>query len=292
MGLNIPDRNTDYDEITDSSTYEDKLDVVLNILKKSHSPIWLEYSKLKIPYQNEKLFNAKLKATGLVEYRQSPTAFNPEFKLNDKGYLILEEYESYSQYLQKLETEKQTKNIMDENEIKNHILRQLNTIGVNSSCYLDQLSDNTGFDQDIIQACCLEFNKLGYVLMDGKEVSMLPAGKLFIKAGGYKKDTTLAIKFEQIGHRYTTMGDQSPIAGDDFTQSLKEGESSPENTALQTAQMENMRLSSELLKLQIKEVRSKKKFAVLGALGGAILTYISTHIKEISEFIQSVLHRK
>lgn len=288
MALNIPSRNTDYDEITEFSTYEDKLNVVFNVLRKSYSPIWLEYYKLKIPNSDEKLFNAKLKATGFVDYKQGPTAYNPDFKLNDKGYLMLEEYGSYAKYLQKIKSDQDSETEMDENAIKNNVLKQLNTKEVGIPYYFEQLSIDTGFDNDIIHACCLEFDKLGYVSMTQQEASMLSAGKLFIKTGGYKKDNSFAVKVDQIGHRYTTIGDQSPIAAHDVTQSFKEIEESPESIELKAAQMENTRLSSELLKLQIKEAKAKKKFAILGAIGGAILTYVSTHARAIWEFIRSI----
>lgn len=288
MGLNIPGRNTDYDYIIDSSTIEDKLNVVFKILRKSFSPICLDYHKLKISNHDEKLFDAKLKATKLVGYQQSAAAYHPDFKLNDEGYLILEKFGSYSQYLAELEADKKLVEEMDEIGIKNNILKQINTKEVDIPYYFEELSNDTGYDIGIIHACCIEFNKRGYVSMSKQEVSLLPTGKLFIKTGGYKKGNAFAMNIGQIGNTYATMGDQSPIGDNNTVQSLEKTKESSEDIALKSAQIDNTRLSSQLIKLQIRETITKRKFAILGAVGGAALTYISTHVKGIFEFIKSL----
>ena len=288
MGLSIPGRDTDYDEITDSSTNDDKLNVVFKILRKSHSPIWLEYHKLKIAMNDEKLFDAKLKATNLVNFQQSATAYHPAFRLNDEGYLILEQHGSYKQYLAFINDNAKAETEMDEIVIKNAILKQLNTKEINIPYYFDQLSFDTGYNYEIVYACCIEFNKLGYVSMSKQEVSMLPTGKLFVKTGSYKKTDSFALNIGQIGHSYTTLGDQSPMAFNSGTEALKEKQESPEDIALKSAQIENTRLSSELLKLQIRETKTKRKFAILGAIGGSVLTFLSTHVKGIVDFFKSL----
>lgn len=288
MGISKPGRDTDYDDLTDSSSTEDKLNVVFAILRKSFSPIWLHYHKLKISSGDEKLFDAKLKATKFVDFQQSPTAYHPAFKLNDEGYLMLEEHGSYKQYLTYVKNQTQQGEEMDEIAIKNNILKQLNSKEVSIPYYFNELSIDTGYDYEIVYACCIEFNKSGYVSMSKQEVSMLPSGKLFIKTGGYKKTSSLAMNIGQIGNSYTTVGDQSPMVVNSSSDSLKEKQESPEDIALKTEQIENTRLSSELLKLQIRETKTKRKFAILGAIGGSALTFVSTHAKGILDFFKSL----
>ena len=125
--------------------------------------------------------------------------------------------------------------------------------------------------------------------MSKQEVFITATGKLFVKIGAYNKESTFGVKIEQIGNRYTTTGNQSPMAFKDVNQSFNKKEESTEIKALHVAQLKNTHLSSELLALQIKEVKTKRKFAVLGAVGGAMLTYFSTHVKAIWILIKSLL---
>ena len=99
MPLNKPSRNTDYDSIKESSTDEERLDIVFKVLLKAYTPIWLDYAKLRIPFNKEKLFNAKLRSTELVSERPSHGAYNPEFSLNERGFLILDKHGSYLNYI-------------------------------------------------------------------------------------------------------------------------------------------------------------------------------------------------
>lgn len=105
MPIHKPNRNTDYDNIKESSTDDEKLDVVFKILLKAYCPIWLDYHRLFISFDKEKLFNAKLRSTMLVNERNSQGAYNPEFSLNDGGLLLLEKYGSYLNYIKSQQPE-------------------------------------------------------------------------------------------------------------------------------------------------------------------------------------------
>ena len=48
MGLSLPGRNTDFDDLTEQSSDGENLDVVFRLLRKSQTPIWMPYHQLKI----------------------------------------------------------------------------------------------------------------------------------------------------------------------------------------------------------------------------------------------------
>jgi len=104
--------NPDYDGINENSTDLEKLEVVFKILKKTNSVIAIDYRKLFIDYKKEKVFNAKLINTGLVEdIITSPGQYNPYFKLNNQGLLVFEEYETYSTFKEAVDNHVQNKNV-------------------------------------------------------------------------------------------------------------------------------------------------------------------------------------
>jgi len=103
--INRPGRNTDYDGLDENSTDIEKLDVVFKILQKSHSPIWLDYHKLFVPHENQKVFDAKLQRTNLV--RADISKMNPTYRLNDDGILFLDKYGSYSNFINQLQKQQE-----------------------------------------------------------------------------------------------------------------------------------------------------------------------------------------
>ncbi len=92
-------RNTDYDEIKNDSTDIEKINIAINIIRKSGGPEILDYRKLNIPVSDEKLFDVKLKKTDFVTFNQNETAYHPTYFISDNGYLKLEEYGNYLSYI-------------------------------------------------------------------------------------------------------------------------------------------------------------------------------------------------
>ena len=91
--------NPDYAGIDENSTDLQKLDVVFNILKKTNSMIAIHYRELFIEHDKEPIFDAKLLSTDLVEdIKTSQGQYNPYFKLNNKGLLVFEQFNSYSSF--------------------------------------------------------------------------------------------------------------------------------------------------------------------------------------------------
>ena len=120
--------------------------------------------------------------------------------------------------------------------------------------------------------------------MPGQNVSITSKGASFHNTGGYREEIAPLVKVDHIGNKYTTTGNNSPIAGNDYIQSLEQ-KKTDQAVALANAQIENTKLSSQLLALQIREAKYKRTYAVLGAMGGSLTTYIFTHVKEILRFL-------
>jgi hypothetical protein len=176
--LNVGTPNNDYDGINALSTDNEKLDVVFKVLAKG-SMNYVEYHKLHIPYERESLFNAKVKATGLVEVIQDRNAYNPMFKLNDAGHLIFEKYNSYSEYL---------RSTMSEIDLMNLILTQLNTKNVGECHQIDELIKATNLDSNTLEVICRKIDKLGDCSYHIHCTNITNAGKYRAQHGGYKKE--------------------------------------------------------------------------------------------------------
>jgi cupin superfamily acireductone dioxygenase involved in methionine salvage len=109
MSLNIG-RDTDYDDINETSSNDDKIDIVLKKLS-NNSPDYIDYSSLKIDYKNEKVFNAIIEKTGFVTPLQSQNSYNPAYKLSDKGLLLVHKHGSFKEFINAVKVR--------ENEIQN-----------------------------------------------------------------------------------------------------------------------------------------------------------------------------
>lgn len=99
--LNVAPENHDYDGLNENSSDTEKLDVVFKILQKSPPYIWLDYPKLFVSDENQKLFDAKLQNTKLV--RTDTSKMNPTYTLNEDGILFLDKYDSYSNFIGQVE---------------------------------------------------------------------------------------------------------------------------------------------------------------------------------------------
>jgi len=103
--LNVAPENHDYDGLNENSTDIEKLNVVFKVLQKTSSPIWLEYDKLFVTRENQKIFDAKLQKSGLVSFEMSK--MDPTYQLNDDGILFLDKYGSYSNYISQLQEQQE-----------------------------------------------------------------------------------------------------------------------------------------------------------------------------------------
>src|SRR5688572_10993359 len=113
-GMKAGPSNYDYDHVNRSSSDDERLNVVFNILAKENAYTFIDHSKLFIPPDRANLFNAKLKITGLVDYSGNADRFNPAFKLNQKGFTALEKYGSYLKYIESLNATKRQKGESEE----------------------------------------------------------------------------------------------------------------------------------------------------------------------------------
>ncbi|HEY5368938.1 MAG TPA: hypothetical protein VIJ75_08095 [Hanamia sp.] len=99
MALTKPPRNTDYDNINEYSSNDEKLDVVFMKMTKESYFNYIDYHKLFITYAQQPLFNARIEMTGLVESQQ-PEGSQIMYRLKSKAILILDKYDnSYLKYL-------------------------------------------------------------------------------------------------------------------------------------------------------------------------------------------------
>lgn len=125
-----------YIGITESSTDEEKLNVVFKVLHQNRIPIYLAYRKLKIHQNKEKLFDAKLINTNFVDVGETG-AYQPNFILNHAGHLMLEEYGDYIKYIQTQQVkQKELSNKKEEKE--NLEMQKLRTENI---VLLDKLTD-------------------------------------------------------------------------------------------------------------------------------------------------------
>ena len=96
MPLRPKGMTTPYDNLSKESTDNEKISVVLEILKEASSPMWLDYRKLFVDYGKEALFDAKVIATDFVNARKE--GYNHTFRINNAGLLALEG-KTYLDYL-------------------------------------------------------------------------------------------------------------------------------------------------------------------------------------------------
>lgn len=129
--------NNEYEGISESSTDEEKLSTALSVLEGNVSPVNIKYGMLYIPYEKEKLFNAKLKNTGFVDVCDTDNSYNPGFKLNDAGHLMMEKYGSYLEYI------KDQNNVLakKEQEDKNVEFLKLESLVLSVNKLRSELSD-------------------------------------------------------------------------------------------------------------------------------------------------------
>ena len=62
-------------------------------------------------------------------------------------------------------------------------------------------------------------------------------------------------------------------------------------TELKQLNIENIKLQTELSKLQIREIKGKRKWAVIGAISASLLTLVIEHGKDILSFLNRLFHR-
>ena len=103
MSLNKPSRDTSYDQITINSTDIEKIDTILSILRNSTNPIIPDYYKLHIQPNQERLFDAKLFATGFVQ--NGEPGLHQSISLTNEGILALDKYGSYANFINQTKME-------------------------------------------------------------------------------------------------------------------------------------------------------------------------------------------
>lgn len=164
MAMHTPSRNTDYDEIKDNSSWDEKLNVAINIIRKTSGPTVVDYNKLKISWENYGLFDAKLKKTNFVRAETYLNAYYPNYFISDEGFLKLEQYGSYINFIksnEKKEAEKPKNNNMSGSDV----LSQLSKPFVNKCLFvhrnrIDALGKirNSNFDLSKLLRLCKEIN--------------------------------------------------------------------------------------------------------------------------------------
>lgn len=131
-----------YEGLNEDSTNEDRLNVVFESLKIGEWKL-LDYQKLFIKGDKIKMFNVILKETELVDFQQSPTAYNPQYKLNNKGFIVFDKFASYKEYLQSLKPQIKFKEDID--TVVNYLLKHYSEQGI---IMRDKFHTDTGVSKE------------------------------------------------------------------------------------------------------------------------------------------------
>lgn len=92
--MNVAPENHDYDGLSGNSTDLERLNTVFKLMQVHQNGIFLEYDKLFIPENRQRVFLVNLNNTGLIEQGAYPQSI----RLSSKGLIAMDTYNSYSSY--------------------------------------------------------------------------------------------------------------------------------------------------------------------------------------------------
>lgn len=95
---NVALENHDYDGLSENSTDLERFDAVFKLMQQHQTGINLEYDKLFISENKQRLFLSKLDSTGLVE----KGAYPQSVQLSPQGLKEMDKHGSYINYLESL----------------------------------------------------------------------------------------------------------------------------------------------------------------------------------------------
>ena len=110
-----------YAELPKNATDVEKLSIFLKVLHND-SPSFILFNKLDIQPKSLPAFRAKLVNTRLVDEVRSENSTGMAYKLNPNGYIILEQFGSYINYLNSLHRQQEEKE--NEERIDKELTRQ------------------------------------------------------------------------------------------------------------------------------------------------------------------------
>ncbi len=154
MAIRPAGMSTPYDGLNKESTETEKLSVAFEILKKSSPPIWLDYKKLFIAPDKEKVFDAKIISTGFVE--TSGNGYHPAYQINNKGVLALDGV-TYLEYIGQSKRSAEKSIQMITSELKDKVLGY-----ICANCPLERLvSEKTS---TVLKELDLEFDTFNGIM--------------------------------------------------------------------------------------------------------------------------------